>query len=513
MAFLAACGGGGTNFDDPVKDENYSSGDVDLSRYVALGDSLTAGFKDGTLYLDGQLDSFPNILSQLFAEAGGGAFVQPLVGDNLGGLLAGGVDIASPNEQLPRLVLANISGSLTPIRQSGTRTMDLALSPLTGGPYNNMGVPGAKSFHITANGYGNFSNLPNANPWAIYLNIADGTNNILGESLSLAPTFFTLWIGNNDVLGYATGGGVGNDSSTTTAYGLTSADITDPVNVFTPTYNAIVTNLTSGGAKGILVNIPSIVDIPFFTTVPFNSIPLDATQAAGLNAFYAAYNAEIAEAVADGAITSIEGDQRTISFTAGQNAMVMIDKDLSDLPAINAIYVDAPLKLRQTTEADYMLLPLASIIGEARVDNPACTGEVLIGQTVGTIAPLIDCEVLSANEADEVEMARSAYNTTIETLAASSSDLALYDAAADLADLNDGDGISFGTGTVNSTFATGGAFSLDGVHPTAKGYAIIANGIIDTMNASFSGTDLPRTDPGTYTEVFFEFPAGFDFSP
>ena len=36
-----------------------------------------------------------------------------------------------------------------------------------------------------------------------------------------------------------------------------------------------------------------------------------------------------------------------------------------------------------------------------------------------------------------------------------------------------------------TTQAGGGLFSLDGVHPTDVGYAIIANAFIDTMNRRF----------------------------
>ncbi len=499
-AFLAACGSGGTNFKNPVKDENYSSGDLDLSRYVALGDSLTAGYKDGTLYLDGQFDSFPNILAGLFEEADGGVFTQPLVGDNLGGLLINGADFPSPNEFESRIVLTYEDGEPSVIRQSGTRTMDVLINPLTGSSYNNLGVPGAKSFHLTLAGYGNFANIGStANPYAVYLNIADGTNTILGEAAAQAPTFFTLWVGNNDILGYGTSGGTGGDSSTSPAYGTGSGDITDPVNVFAPTYNALVTTLTAGGASGVLINIPSIVDIPFFTTVPFNAIPLDAATAAATNAAYATYNGGLATAVAGSLITQSEADQRTISFAEGQNAIVMEDDSLTDLSGLGLP------SIRQATADDYILLSTSSLLGTLRTIGDPST-------VIGVGSALTDAEALTATEAAEIEAAREAYNTTIAGLASANDNLALFDAAALLADLSDGNGISYGTGNVDSTFATGGAFSLDGVHPTAKGYAIIANGIIDTLNESFNA-DLPKTDPNNYTEVFFEFPAGFDFSP
>jgi hypothetical protein len=42
------------------------------------------------LFIAGQNNSFPNILSQKFALLNGGDFKQPLMNDNYGGMLFGG---------------------------------------------------------------------------------------------------------------------------------------------------------------------------------------------------------------------------------------------------------------------------------------------------------------------------------------------------------------------------------------------------------------------------------------
>ena len=73
-----------------------NAGDLDFSNYVAVGPSFTAGYTDGAVFKAGQENSYPNILSKEFAKAGGGAFTQPLVSDNIGGLLLGGTQIAEP---------------------------------------------------------------------------------------------------------------------------------------------------------------------------------------------------------------------------------------------------------------------------------------------------------------------------------------------------------------------------------------------------------------------------------
>ena len=91
---------------------------------------------------------------------------------------------------------------------------------------------------------------------------------------------------------------------------------------------------------------------------------------------------------------------------------------------------------------------------------------------------MLDADVLTEAEAAMVETARQAYNTAIAGIAAGDDDLLLFDAAALLDELNGG-GINYGTGVITSTFATGGGFSLDGIHPTSRGNAVIANAIID----------------------------------
>ena len=130
-------------FENAVTDEGfYDAGDADFSNYVSLGNSLTAGYADGALYMSGQEDSYPNIMAEQFGFVGGGDFTQPLTSDNLGGLLYGGVQISGN-----RLVLsADENGNPFPTPLDGTPMTDVTTSAT--GPFNNMGVPGAKSFHL-----------------------------------------------------------------------------------------------------------------------------------------------------------------------------------------------------------------------------------------------------------------------------------------------------------------------------------------------------------------------------
>ena len=270
---LTACE---AELDNPIEDGGvYSSGSADFSNYVAVGNSLTSGYADGALYITGQQNSFPNILAGQFALAGGGEFTQPLVDDNTGGLLANGTQI-QPN----RFVLAlDADGNPGPVRLQGTATTDIANG--LEGSFNNMGVPGAKSFHLVAPGYGNIAGVLSgaSNPYFVrFASAADAT--IIGDAAAQSPSFFSLWIGNNDILSYATSGGTGVDRTGNldpSSYGPN--DITDP-NVFASVYSQEVQALAASASGGVVFNIPDVTSIPFFTTVPYNAIPLDAATAA-----------------------------------------------------------------------------------------------------------------------------------------------------------------------------------------------------------------------------------------
>ena len=175
-------------FENPVSDDwFYSNGTANLSNYVAVGNSLTAGYADGALYVTGQENSYPNIMAQQFALAGGGEFTQPLMNDNTGGLLLGGNQVFAN-----RFVLSvDANGNPGPVRLEGTPTTTVSGS--VAGPYNNMGVPGAKSFHLGVSGYGA------ANPWFARFQTSAGAS-VIADATSMSPTFFSLWIGNNDIL-------------------------------------------------------------------------------------------------------------------------------------------------------------------------------------------------------------------------------------------------------------------------------------------------------------------------
>ena len=481
----------------------YSSGEADFTTYVAVGNSLTAGYMDGTVSRVGQTYSYPNLLAQQFALVGGGAFMQPSFAEDVNNL--GGIS------GIPgfgnRLVIDASQNRPEPIAGASTIT----LTPQAKA-FNNMGVPGAKSFHLLAAGYGNVANLPNANPYFIrHASTPNAT--VLADAMSKNPTFFTNWIGSNDVLAYATAGGAQADGVTPAAdhnvtgnlnpatYGFN--DITNS-GVFNNVYSNIINTLTINGAKGVVCTIPSVTSIPYFTTVPVKALPAEATSgnatAIGLYQFLAA--------VSGGRISPL-------STAAGtKNPVLIKDESLTDIGStIQAAAASTPFApyasvlgalYGQARHAKYnvnnpndptndlIVLPASSIIGQP---NPAGTAPFNVN---GVTLPLANKWVLTATEKARVAAATSAYNNSIIAIAATKN-LAVADMNAVMNQLVSGLQVETNSIYTANYFSGSGTegqvlFSLDGVHPNARGYAVIANELIKTINAKFK-SNLPLHNP------------------
>ena len=100
------------DLDNPIDEEGnvYSNGEANFTHYVALGNSLTAGYADNALYITGQTNSYPNILAGQFAlTQETDEFTIPYMNDNAGGLLLSGQQLPGFNN---RLVLASDGGKV-----------------------------------------------------------------------------------------------------------------------------------------------------------------------------------------------------------------------------------------------------------------------------------------------------------------------------------------------------------------------------------------------------------------
>jgi hypothetical protein len=482
-----------------------TAGSADFSNYVSLGNSLTAGFTDGALFQASQTLSLPNLLSQKFSLVGGGSFTQPLTNDNLGGLAAGGTRIPGFG---PRLVFGGAGPvGLETLIGPVTVTTDIALNNPTG-PFNNLGVPGAKSFHLLAPGYGNLDNvsLGLANPYFVRMTGSTPNASVLELAVAQAPSFFSLWGGENDVLGYATTGGDGTNPITPVS-GVPGVG-------FDGSYGALIATLTAGGAQGVVANIPNVLNIPHFTTVPHN--PLDPTnpdfgpQIATLNGIFGQLNLVYA---------FLGVPERSIVFSSTAASEVVIrDETLPDLSAqIAGVLLQSPTfptfvesfglpaeaanlvagllgstygQTREATAEDLFVLPSASVIGTVNMDSVgalvlAGLPQALAGQfsVEGISLPLADKWVLLPSEQAEITVATEAFNQIIAATA-SQAGLAFVDAYTLLNQLANG-GITSGDFTLTSSLVTGSAFSLDGVHPTARGYALIANEFMKAIDVTY----------------------------
>jgi hypothetical protein len=427
IILFAACRG-------HLKEFTPSAGDADFSHYVAIGNSLTAGYSNGALYISGQQNSYANILAQQFQTVGGGAFKIPYMADDLG---VGFVNTTPVTKRVLRNSTDCLGNtSLSPVLAGSP---NLANFNYIGGqgPYNNMGVPGAKSFHLGAPQFGS----PTGNPFYARFASNPGTSTVIGDAMAQNPTFFTFWIGSNDILLYALAGGKeGKDSITSNT-------------MFDAAIAGELTALTSTNAKGAIANIPDITSVPYFTTVPYNGLVLtDPTDVNNLNAAYSGTG---------------------IAFHLGQNPFIISD---SSVPGI---------QLRQIQSSEFILLSIPQ-------DSLKCNHW-------GSLKPIPGQYVLDAQEINSVNAATLHYNQSILNFA-NLHGLAFIDVNETIKQLKSG--LTFEGITLTTQFVSGGAFSLDGVHLTPRGNAVVANQFIQSINAKFNAS-IPMVDVSNYQGVQF----------
>lgn len=201
------------------------------------------------------------------------------------------------------------------------------------------------------------------------------------------------------------------------------------------------------------MNIPDVTAIPFFTTVPYNGLVLTRQgQVDSLNFAYQAVG---------------------ISFTLGANPFIIQDKSV---PVIN---------FRQAKAGEYILLTVPQ-------DSLKCAGW-------GSKKPIPGQYVLDQYEVKAVQDATSIFNGILHSEAVNRG-LAYVDMNTFLKTITGG--TLYNGVTLNATFVKGGAFSLDGVHLTPRGNALVANEILRTINYVY-GASLQMADVNAYNGVLF----------
>ncbi len=417
-----------------IKTPQPTHGTADFSRYIAIGNSLTAGYSNGGLYLQGQLNSYPSIIAKQMQFVGGGPFNQPLFStaqangsgyEQLTGFTTTGSPIISP-------VTTDLAiRGILPVPGFGNVTLYTKYT----GDIENYGVPGIKLLNLTYAPYGNLNGyferlLPGDSP--------TNTTTYLSFITAKPFTFFSNWLGNNDALLYATSGGAG--------------DVLTDETTFAELYNLLIGTLTANGAKGVVATIPDVTSIPYFNTVTVAAI--------------------------------VAGVQKSA-------------------PTVQGIYINALVSVSGTTYAPRLATSSDLIVltfPTSMIGQPVATpyGNLPYGLTPYT--PVDNQYVLDASEIALTQEHVISYNNTIKSVAASKG-LAVFDAYTFLKNVQqfgfEADGIGF-----NSSYITGGLFSLDGVHLTPRGYSIVANQFINAINAKY-GSNIPQAIVSNYAGLPF----------
>lgn len=244
-----------------------SKGTADFSRYIAIGNSLTSGYADGGLYLEGQQNSFPGMIATQMKAVGGGEFYTPFFNadqsDGSGYVKLDSFTPAGTPVIVPVKDKLAVRGQVT-IPPFG----NIVLYTKYTGEINNYGVPGIKLALVKNQLYGNLNGffermLPGSAP--------ANTTSYMDFVTAKPFTFFSMWLGNNDILGYATTGGA------------SPADAPTDKAVFASLYADVATTLTNNKAKGVVATIPDVLSTPFFNTV---TIPSVLALAPGATAIY-----------------------------------------------------------------------------------------------------------------------------------------------------------------------------------------------------------------------------------
>ena len=395
-ATLAACS---TTDSNKVLGPQPAGANSIFQSYVALGNSITAGYQSGGINDSTQRQSYAYLLAQDM----GTRFAYP--------------SLAMPGCPPP---YKNIFGQ----RIVGTSTT-CALRTDNTATLNNVAVPGATSYDPTA-----WATPATNTLTSLFLS---GTSQV-SKALQANPTFATVWIGNNDVLGPATSGML----VYTSGPNIGQSNVTSLAQ-FQANYDLMIDSLVAGapGLKGVLIGVAQVGALPYFTRgdTIFNNPTLQAQISA----------------VAGTAVTVLAN-----CATAAQgNSLIG-------------------------------LMPLISAIKAGQ--HPA----VISCQANVPAAPVGDILVLDAAEQATIAARVTAYNNYIQQKAAAIG-FAYFDPNVAFAQLIAAGAIPAHPNFGNLANLTGSGFgtyfSYDGVHPSAATHKLVANALVTAINAKY-GTSL-----------------------
>ncbi|HYK09869.1 MAG TPA: SGNH/GDSL hydrolase family protein [Gemmatimonadales bacterium] len=369
-----------------------------FARYVSMGNSITAGFQSAGINDSTQRLAYPVLLARQMHTP----FYQPLLNKP-----------GCPPPFTNVFTQARLAG--------GTSTSCFLRESQTPPPpfINDVAVPGATASSPTNN------LAPGSNSNQLTAFFLGGLTQI-GMMRKVQPTFITVWIGNNDVLGAATDQTHPGDS----------LEVTD-TNTFRAEYKAMLDSIDAIGSVkgGVLIGVADVTQIPY----------------ASLGAVYFQLKATV----------------------------------LAALPSFQVDTSCAPTVLGGS--GDSTLVPFfygLGLIGAAKA-NPAGGPFVLNcdGDNLSITKPefkKLHNSVVAYNAYISAQAAARGYaffdpNVALAQLKADTTQVAFFPHAP--------------PDPRATTAPFGTAFSFDGVHPSAATHKLVANTLIGVINAKY-GTSL-----------------------
>jgi GDSL-like lipase/acylhydrolase family protein len=390
-----------------------------FNKYVALGDSLTAGFEGLCLVQRNQLASYPAVIAR---QLGITDFQQPLVSE---------LPLSNPLVSNPCKGAVFVPPSTITVGDISQQGSPLNL--LLGRPYDNLGIVGADTGDLvdltesdpngdTANRFG-----------ALVLRNSVGAPfhglSAVDEANLLGPDLVSLWIGNNDISG-AFQSGLFLEGVTTT-----------PIPIFEAKYQEVIDGLSASGRTLAVANIPDVTAVPFTTTIP--PVVLDPATRQPL--------------IVDG---------HTVPLLGPGNEAFPCD------PA-------SPCSLPPGT---LVTLPASALLAQG-IGIPAFVGGTGLGLPDGAFIPPATVSpgvLLYPDEVAAIQARVDAYNQIIAAEVAGAGGI-LVDAHTIFNDIA-AHGYEIGGITLTRSFLSGGLFSADGFHLSNIGYTLVADEFIKALN-------------------------------
>lgn len=410
----------------------FSAGEIDPARFVMIGGSQVAGYSDDALTFHGQENSLAALIAGQLTKVGGGAFNQPLVSETSVGLSLTGLSVL----QLGYKTDCEGTSSLSPVRKASVGDLsiwnDLLYS--SSSHFGNYGVPGARLDQLQLQG------LSASN--AFFSRFASSaTASIIDDVVSADPTFFALFAGLDELVAYAKSGA--------------TLGVLPSTAEFSSAYEAVLSSLTSNGAKGVIATLPDVTKMPYFTTIPYNGLALTSENSDDLTLLNNIYN------------------PLGYYFDYGNNPFMVVDS------TANFVAV------RQAMPGELLSLAIP-------LDSVKC-------HQMGVLYPFRDEFVLDHLELNVLRAQIKNYNSAIRSLA-EQFNLALVDTEEFYTSLSDG--FVYNGVTMSSKFVSGGAYSLDGIQLNARGNALLANAFLTAMNSKYK-SKIPVLNPMEFNGPIF----------